>query len=55
MDRRLKNRFDVQVVLPDCAFGIKHRTDVTLTPEDVATTRDLRTCGSSCSSRNARR
>lgn len=36
MDKRLKNRFDVQVVFPDFAFGITNRNDVALTPEDVA-------------------
>ena len=30
------NRFDVQVVFPDIAFGIKNRKDVELTPERVA-------------------
>ena len=34
--RQMKNRFDVQVVFPDIAFGIKNRTDVNLTPEMVA-------------------
>jgi hypothetical protein len=33
---RSKNRFDVQVVFPDITFGIKNRTDVELTPNDVA-------------------
>jgi len=33
---RHKNRFDVQVVFPDLAFGIKNRPDVDLTPADVA-------------------
>lgn len=37
MNRNLKNRFDVQVVFHDFAFGIKNRPDVVLTPDDVAT------------------
>jgi hypothetical protein len=31
-----KNRFDVQVVMPGIAFGIKNRRDVELTAEQVA-------------------
>jgi hypothetical protein len=34
--RTPRNRFDVQVVFPDIAFGIKNRADVDLTPEEVA-------------------
>lgn len=34
--RKPINRFDVQVVFPDIAFGIKNRADVELTPEQVA-------------------
>lgn len=33
---RPRNRFDVQVVFPDIAFGIKDRKDVEQTPETVA-------------------
>lgn len=33
---RRSNRFDVQVVFPDFAFGIKNRTDVEITPAIVA-------------------
>lgn len=36
MSRTPKNRFDVQVVFRDIAFGIKNRADVELTPEQVA-------------------
>lgn len=32
---RHRNRFDVQVVFPDFAFGVKNRSDVELTPDDV--------------------
>jgi hypothetical protein len=34
--RKAVNRFDVQVVFAEFTFGVKSRSDVTLTPDDVS-------------------